>query len=117
MKSQEQCVGCVYWKSGAGGHENTTLFMCHHLLETGKRRIDQNGVCLSRLTSRQQKQNMIIKAPQENKCKKKVLAVEDNIVFESMTAAEKHYKLSHGRVCEIANKPNRTARGQHFVTV
>lgn len=104
MKSQEQCKGCVYWKSGAGGAMWEAMYMCHHLLVTGKRRVDKDGECLSKTTK-------------ENNGKKKVKAVEDNIVFESMTAAAKHYNLTPSRVCEITNKPNRTARGQHFITV
>ncbi len=120
MKSQEQCIGCVFWKKASltGGTEGS-LHVCHHLLETGKRRIDQDGVCLSRTTIRQHVTKMLFNKPirPENACKKKVKAVEDGIVFESMTAAEKHYGLARGRVCVVTNDPHRTARGQHFITV
>jgi len=121
MESQKQCNGCVYWKTARTGSADS--FMCHHLLVTGKRRIDQDGVCLSRTPEERQVQEVIV-APKvkkekkrENKVKKKVKAVEDGIVFESMTEAEKYYKLAHGRVHKVANDPNKTARGQHFVTV
>lgn len=121
MESQKQCIGCVFWKSARDG--TFTSFMCHHLLVTGKRRIDQDGVCLSRTPEKQQVQEVIV-APKvkkekkkENKVKKKVMAVEDGIVFESMTEAERHYGLAHGRVRKVTNNPNKTARGQHFVTV
>lgn len=116
MESQKQCIGCVYWKTARDGAIGS--FMCHHLLVTGKRRIDQNGVCLSRTSGKQQVQKAVVEVvPKENKCKKKVMAVEDGIVFESMTDAERHYGLAHGRVHKVANDPNKTARGQHFVTV
>ena len=113
----ERCRGCVYWRASAGGANYESMYMCHHLLDTGKRRIDQDGKCLSKTTVKQQVQKMIIKKPRENKCKKKVKAVEDNIVFESMTAAEKYYGLAHGRIWRVTNNPKKTARGQHFVTV
>lgn len=113
----ERCRGCVYWRSSTGGQGIPSLYLCHHLLDTGKRRIDQDGECLSKTIAGQQVKDKPVKAPRESKCKKKVKAVEDNIVFESMKAAEKHYKLAHGRVSEVANDPNKTARGQHFITV
>lgn len=49
MASQEQCKGCVFWKKASltGGSEGS-LHLCHHLLETWKRRIEKDGVCLSK---------------------------------------------------------------------
>lgn len=43
---REHCNGCVYWKS-AGGYRTSARF-CHHLLETGKRRVEVGGICRSR---------------------------------------------------------------------
>lgn len=119
MESQKQCIGCVYWKTARDGAIDS--FMCHHLLVTGKRRIDQDGVCLSRTPEKHQvqevKKEKKKEKKKENKVKKKVKAVEDGIVFESMTEAERHYGLAHGRVRKVTNNPKKTARGQHFVTV
>ena len=120
---QKQCKGCIYLK-GANGRSGTGTIMCHHMLETGKRRIDNNGVCGSKTTPLAQVEELIEKAKKsitapkkESKLKKRVLAVEDGLVFDSMTEAEKHYKLSHGRVNKVANNPHKMASGQHFVTV
>ena len=119
---EKRCKGCVYWKSAQGGGTEGTLHICHHLLETGKRRIDQDGKCLSKTTAKQErlrKMSQMVMKPikQRSPCKKKVKAVEDNLVFESMTAAEKHYGLAHGRICQVANNPRKTARGNHFITI
>ena len=117
MESQKQCQGCLYWK---GARSGMGTMMCHHMLETGKRRIDQDGKCLSRTTEKQPVQEVVVaqkEKKKENKVKKKVKAIEDGIVFESMTAAEKYYKLAHGRVRQVTDNPNKTARGQHFVSV
>lgn len=124
FEAQKQCKGCIYFKPSSGNSGAGTL-MCHHMLITGKRRIDNDGVCESRTTPLAQVEELIEKAKKsiaaapkkESKLKKRVLAVEDGIVFDSMTEAEKHYKLSHGRVHKVANNPNKMARGQHFVTV
>lgn len=122
MESQKQCVGCVYWR-GFWGHSGSGTSVCHHLLDTGKRRIDKKGKCFSKKTEKPPVQEVVVakkekkEEKKENKCKKKVKAVEDGIVFDSMTEAEKYYKLAHGRVYKVTNNPNKTARGQHFVTV
>lgn len=124
MESQKQCKGCIYWKMSSGNSGAGSL-MCHHLLMTGRRRADNDGVCESRTTPIKQVEELIEKAKKsiaaapknESKLKKRVLAVEDGIVFDSMTEAEKHYKLSHGRVNKVANNPHKMAKGQHFVTV
>lgn len=45
-----QCKDCIYWRSiasGSGMHK-----ACHHLLDTNKRRVDEDGVCKSRSVSR-----------------------------------------------------------------
>ena len=118
----KRCEGCVYWRSAQGGGVGDVLHICHHLLDTGKRRIDKDGKCLSKTTKRHEKlrkmSQMVLKPkPKKASNKKKVKAVEDNIVFDSMTEAEKYYGLAHGRVCAVTNNPNKTARGQHFITV
>lgn len=114
---QKQCKGCVYWR-GANGRGGIGSTMCHHMLDTGKRRIDNDGVCGSRTTPFDKVKKVIVEAPKkENKVKKRVMAIEDGLVFDSMTEAEKHYKLAHGRVHQVTNNPKKTARGQHFVTV
>lgn len=41
-----QCKGCIYWRSLASGAGFNKA--CHHLLDTNKRRIDEDGVCKSR---------------------------------------------------------------------
>lgn len=115
MDIQKQCKDCVYLKRANG---LCGIKFCHHLLETNKRRVvGENGQCLSKTTVKQGVKKLIKKEPRDNKCKKKVKAVEDGIVFESMREAEKYYHLAIGRVSEVTNKPNKTARGQHFITV
>ena len=122
---KKECIGCVFWKKAyATGGTEGSLHMCHHLLETGKRRVEKDGKCISRTTERMKKKqekvpNIVSKAPvkKRNPCKKKVKAVEDGLVFESMTAAEKYYGLAHGRIHQVTNDPNKTARGNHFITV
>ena len=116
FEAQKQCKGCIYFKPSSGNSGAGTL-MCHHLLITGKRRIDNDGVCESRTTPMKKVKKVIVEAPKVNKVKKRVKAIEDGIVFESMTQAEKHYKLAHGRVRQVTDNPKKTARGQHFVTV
>lgn len=122
MESQKQCIGCMYWR-GANGSSGLGTYFCHHMLDTGKRRIDIEGKCHSWKKENQPVQRVVAptikkkKKKKENKVKKKVKAVEDGIVFESMTEAEKYYKLAHGRIHKVTNDPNKTARGQHFVTV
>lgn len=121
---QKQCKGCIYFKMSSG-NSGTGTRMCHHLLVTGRRRVDNDGVCGSKTTPLEQveeliekaKKNIVIAPKKESKLKKRVLAVEDGIVFDSMTEAEKHYKLSHGRVYKVVNNRNKMASGQHFVTV
>lgn len=48
--------------------------------------------------------------------RKKVMAVEDGIVFESMTEACKHYGLSHGALY-LPIRRGTKAGGQHWVFV
>ena len=47
-----QCKGCHYWLSGSGGYPGGGVKLCHHLLYTGKRRVEVDGVCLSRAAKR-----------------------------------------------------------------
>lgn len=42
----KQCLFCVYW-TGSNGHDAIQLKFCHHLLYTGKRRVEVDGVCQS----------------------------------------------------------------------
>lgn len=41
----KQCKQCKYW--GDVHHAFTGMCFCHHLLETKKRRVQVDGVCLS----------------------------------------------------------------------
>ena len=45
---KKQCARCAYW-GGTNGHNeiNHTFSCCHHLLVTGKRRVEEDGVCRS----------------------------------------------------------------------
>lgn len=45
LADPKQCKQCIYHKPLAGGWNG--ICACHHLLETGKRREYENGVCLS----------------------------------------------------------------------
>ena len=44
--NKAQCKGCRFWGSADG--TKSTVHLCHHLLWTGKRREQKDGVCLSR---------------------------------------------------------------------
>ena len=46
-KSRTRCEGCVYWRklSYNGG---VPLKACHCLLDTERRRVEKDGVCLSK---------------------------------------------------------------------
>ena len=43
MSDKSKCKRCRYWRSFWGGSEA----VCHHLLDTDKRRVEVNGVCKS----------------------------------------------------------------------
>ena len=45
LSDVERCKKCAYWY-GANGERNVMCF-CNYLLTTGKRRVQENGVCLS----------------------------------------------------------------------
>lgn len=49
--------------------------------------------------------------------RKKVKAVEDDLVFDTMVEAAKHYGLSHSMIPAVVNQPHLKAGGQHWVTV
>lgn len=49
--------------------------------------------------------------------RKKVKSVESGIVFDTMTEAGKRYGLSHSAIRWAVDKENRTAGGQHWVSV
>lgn len=53
LTDRKLCEGCVYWH-GASGSDNAYV-MCHHLLNTGKRRVVEDGVCKSKKTKRGKK--------------------------------------------------------------
>lgn len=44
MEFEKTCSGCVYWRGSSGGGDH----LCHYYLDTGKRRVKENGVCRSR---------------------------------------------------------------------
>ena len=41
-----ECKGCIFWRSATGGQGE--IHFCNHLLDTGKRRAVEEGVCRSR---------------------------------------------------------------------
>ena len=41
----KQCKKCGFWRDGQGG--NTGFCFCHHLLDTGKRRVYKGSHCFS----------------------------------------------------------------------
>ena len=49
--------------------------------------------------------------------RKKVKAVEDNLVFDTMVDAAKHYGLSHSMIPAVVGKPHLKAGGQHWIFV
>lgn len=44
---KKQCKDCEYWLSVNGMRHHNEMHFCHHLLKTGKRRVEVNGVCKS----------------------------------------------------------------------
>ena len=48
MADRAKCVGCIYFKPLSDG----PLRVCHHLLETGERRKEDETGCLSRKPKR-----------------------------------------------------------------
>lgn len=54
--NREQCKGCVYWRGASARYDALTSKCCHHLLDTGKRRVvAEDETCLSRSTKRGKK--------------------------------------------------------------
>ena len=45
MKHPERCKKCIYWRPMAKGVSAASC--CHHLLDTGNRRMEVAGVCKS----------------------------------------------------------------------
>ena len=44
----EKCVPCEFWRTGGGVIATRDSGMCHHLLDTGKRRVvAADGECMS----------------------------------------------------------------------
>ena len=48
---------------------------------------------------------------------KKVMAVEDGLVFDTMIEAAKHYGLSISMIPQVVDKPHLKAAGQHWKSV
>ena len=49
--------------------------------------------------------------------RKKVKAVEDGLVFDTIVEAAKHYGRSHGAIRQVIDKPHLTSAGQHWISV
>lgn len=47
MADKKVCNSCHYWITGGGGYTGGGGKFCHHLLHTGKRRVEIDGVCMS----------------------------------------------------------------------
>ena len=43
----KNCIGCRYWRSGSGAYAGFESSFCHHLLDTNKRRVVEDGECKS----------------------------------------------------------------------
>ena len=48
---------------------------------------------------------------------KKVMSVEDGLVFGSMVEAARHYGLSHSIIPTVVDKPHLKAGGQHWISL
>lgn len=124
LNSQKQCKGCVFWKkaSATGGTENS-LHACHHLLETGKRRIEKDGKCLSRKTEREiEKENkmpqMVVKKGDGRKFRhSKIMNVETGEVFTNMSEAARSYGASPCAIRQAVNNPQWKCCGFHWKKV
>lgn len=47
----DRCRDCRYWKTGDGSYNTGSFCFCHHLLDTGKRRVvGEDGKCKSQKT-------------------------------------------------------------------
>lgn len=56
MSDRKKCEGCEYWVSGAGQRTGSgDMKFCHHLLRTGKRRVEVDGICESRVPHKRKK--------------------------------------------------------------
>ena len=49
--------------------------------------------------------------------RRRVKAVEDGLVFDTMVEAAKHYGRAVGAIWQAVDKPHLTAAGQHWITV
>ena len=45
---KKECKGCRHWRMVCSGGESGQMFACHCLLDTGNRRKEANGICISR---------------------------------------------------------------------
>lgn len=123
MDSQK-CNGCVYWQKAqsTGGNEES-LHICHHLLETGKRRVEQDGQCLSRKTVREIKKErsmpkMVIKKVDGRKSRhSKIMNVETGEVFMNMVEAAKSCGASQSSIAQAVRNPQWMCKGFHWKKV
>ena len=44
---EEQCKKCRYWKNAHGSYVKHSSKFCHYMFDTGKRRVEIDGVCKS----------------------------------------------------------------------
>lgn len=49
--------------------------------------------------------------------RKKVKAVEDDLIFDTMVEAAKHYGRSVGSIAQVVDRPHLTSAGNHWVSV
>lgn len=49
--------------------------------------------------------------------RKKVMAVESGLVFDTMVDAAKHFGLSHSMIPVVVDKPHLKAGGQHWISL
>ena len=49
--------------------------------------------------------------------RKKVMAVESGLVFDTMVDAAKHFGLSHGAIQQVVDKPHLKSAGQHWISL
>ena len=49
--------------------------------------------------------------------RKKVMAVESGLVFDTMVDAAKHFGLSHGAIQQAVDKPHLKSAGQHWISL
>ena len=53
------CKECYYWRTAGCGTAFNSAKFCHHLLETGKRRVEVDGMCKSLLPLTKKKRKRV----------------------------------------------------------